>query len=1084
MTLNQDAIQTSRGPRLARPKDSFLPKSASFTYLPVVKESAYTRTTTIPVRIRRDTSSEDLTAPVESADVSPPDSSGWDTPSEDAKGTIEVVDGASARLEVLERSSYAESSSSSEKRRSAGGSSKDVDLEAESDVPDLTPKSFAKRLGRRMSLVGSRTPSRSPTRATSQSRDSVKGSENDLSSPRASRTLFRKADKSNSTTAARPELGQRRSTFGGERTENATSKNSRPSKTFLPKSFSTDKLHSVVESPQEDAIPLPSPRLFNTERNSSSQSLSMPKKRDELWNIFRSLDGDFTKFSSKSTPFKANVIRQSLLPFLRNYADHASNYNLRAEDLDRRVAILNKWWVGLLELMHGKNNQSMSGTDRPTILDALSALMDRPEWRPSPSVYCPLARRRTDDPLRKKSSGSIASAGSEFLAESVLHNVRNLFVQNLTAQMAFVADKMSLRSASASLITFCGKAIAWAFFFCPGVADVLVRMWKIEPGSLKRVLQTNDISKFDNLADTAADIGSAFPPAIRTLAFNSFTKMIRALREPAEMPPGSTSFEMYGFWHDRWLGRESDMFFVFVKHFFILSHEYLPVGADQKQKMASPCMLLVQAQVLSNLDSTINRDVSSSNENNGGPSPTFDDFLGGPDAVVSSLPILPPNASRIMSENRLIMLIRDFLSDRVADHSDARQLFAVSFCSLLTACASGTSSFNQAACYTLCDFLEEAFVILTRYEQSPACPGPVIDTNFWTEVFRLMLGSHNTVTEIRVFAFMYTTWTQLCFNQQRKQSFCIDLLLSQDLFEHGFTHWCPMVRAYYMRLLCWRMARHDENADELDNQILTKLMERLRTIWSYQLYERGNAEAKGITPRSTAPCNPAPGRRFIVVRTDTQVVPGGSFMAFNGIVPPTPAGPATRESRPTTTTSEVTSEKDAETGLRGFLRGIMGGQRKRSQSRDRRSVSGSRSPAKGQDDSANRPRDRQSLSRASSQPPAYRNYCFKFSLEVSTRVNGRNVAPSQMRLAPPKLPLAAMKYIQEQEPEVPTITPEAPSGSVNVQYIGRALAEWTVIVNECQGFFDRRKQEGIPSDKEVETPTLAVEVFKRTAREQ
>ena len=54
-----------------------------------------------------------------------------------------------------------------------------------------------------------------------------------------------------------------------------------------------------------------------------------------------------SRFQSKSISLKANVIRTSLIPFLNRHHLHASCKNLRPEDLDRRVNILNKWWIGL-----------------------------------------------------------------------------------------------------------------------------------------------------------------------------------------------------------------------------------------------------------------------------------------------------------------------------------------------------------------------------------------------------------------------------------------------------------------------------------------------------------------------------------------------------------------------------------------------------------------------------------------------------------------------------------------------------------------------------------------------------------------
>lgn len=47
------------------------------------------------------------------------------------------------------------------------------------------------------------------------------------------------------------------------------------------------------------------------------------------------------------------------------------------------------------------------------------------------------------------------------------------------------------------------------------------------------------------------------------------------------------------------------------------------------------------------------------------------------------------------------------------------------------------------------------------------------------------------------------------------------------------------------------------------------------------------------------------------------------------------------------------------------------------------------------------------------------------------------------------------------------------------KYVGRALAEWSLVVGECDGFFARRRDEGVPNDRLVETPTLGVENFKK-----
>jgi hypothetical protein len=46
------------------------------------------------------------------------------------------------------------------------------------------------------------------------------------------------------------------------------------------------------------------------------------------------------------------------------------------------------------------------------------------------------------------------------------------------------------------------------------------------------------------------------------------------------------------------------------------------------------------------------------------------------------------------------------------------------------------------------------------------------------------------------------------------------------------------------------------------------------------------------------------------------------------------------------------------------------------------------------------------------------------------------------------------------------------------RYAGRALVEWAQVMHECHSFYTRRKQEGVPKDSLVETPTLGVENFR------
>ena len=111
-------------------------------------------------------------------------------------------------------------------------------------------------------------------------------------------------------------------------------------------------------------------------------------------------------------------------------------------------------------------------------------------------------------------------------------------------------------------------------------------------------------------------------------------------------------------------------------------------------------------------------------------------------------------------------------------------------------------------------------------------------------------------------------------------------------------------------------------------------------------------------------------------------------------------------------------------------------------------------------------------------PLTHRSYSFRFSLEW---VDKRFGTYQNMRLQPPRLPLPAQALLQQRSINIDAVSPSRPTGAAvtSSTYAGRALAEWTFVSHECQNFFDRRKNEGVPTNRQVETPTLNVEAFRR-----
>lgn len=109
----------------------------------------------------------------------------------------------------------------------------------------------------------------------------------------------------------------------------------------------------------------------------------------------------------------------------------------------------------------------------------------------------------------------------------------------------------------------------------------------------------------------------------------------------------------------------------------------------------------------------------------------------------------------------------------------------------------------------------------------------------------------------------------------------------------------------------------------------------------------------------------------------------------------------------------------------------------------------------------------------------YNSHSFKFSLEW---IDKENTVPEKEReFEPPRLPVAAQMFLYTLHDEAPMYSPCKPVGDAvgPSKYVGRALAEWSDIVTECQNFFEKRRNEGVPTSFKVETPTLGFESFRK-----
>lgn len=331
--------------RNSEQRNADLPRSCSYTFVPsLAPNQDYNRKRPVPITIKGSFSEDDLIAQGgESLDISPPESSGWTTPNDDQKTHADSAHDLVAELHKSPKISIARCAPNSDDdavapyadpyfkdgSSSGGDSAKGLPDAAVTAAPAaptastdrLQTSSFAKRLSRKLSYSPTASSSRSPSpskrkswiRPDDSSKDAAPTPPAVGSLPAASRrkTVLRKREsvcESGETKPkeTRPGLLSRRSTMLRRKSHKAPKGSeepavraslemakSAPAVPQLPKSFSTDRL--PYSQGQHDR-PMPVPRLVSGEKIASLGPLSLPRKRDELWSVFRSLDGDYTKY--------------------------------------------------------------------------------------------------------------------------------------------------------------------------------------------------------------------------------------------------------------------------------------------------------------------------------------------------------------------------------------------------------------------------------------------------------------------------------------------------------------------------------------------------------------------------------------------------------------------------------------------------------------------------------------------------------------------------------------------------------------------------------------------------------------------
>ncbi|EPS44341.1 hypothetical protein H072_1667 [Dactylellina haptotyla CBS 200.50] len=858
--------------------------------------------------------------------------------------------------------------------------------------------------------------------------------------------------------------------------------------------------------------------LSSSHRSSSSISLSsvgntIPRK-DELWLGFKTLESDYSKFNCKSILQRTHILRCTLIPFLRKFDGITSSVPIDINELDRRIRTLNKWWILLLASLRANGANMVPLQDRSTYLEGVTGVMSRPEWRAAPSSLAPLSTR---NPSPSNSCSSLSSASSTISYEkSLQHDMKVMYTTSLLDTLAFTLDGLSEQQCGA-LVHFAGKVIAYAFFFVNGVSEMLIGLLGLKAPQLRKVLNEYGIGRGMDLQAVAEGVIGEFPHALHSVGFTTMSAALPRLKKPGNYMVATSNIDWKGPWIPRWTGRETDLFFVFVKHYHLLLAEYLPFGITATARLCAPGFLFIQAQLLSLLETAIHRGPPHLLPQENAPSNvTFDDIVG---AHVVNGNAMQPAPSKTMyrplMDQRIFSLLKDITMDK--NFNDAmRDVFATAFANLLKSLAKNTKIVEHSACVSLCDLLEEGIPALYQFEKQSENGAKYIDWPFWMDVSKQMIKNENSMTELRLFSFIFVVWDLIAEDPERKRSICLDWLLADDMWQRFFSHWCPMVRAFYMRLVCWRVGRlggHGSDREisytadgveistaSCDQEIFDKLMTRLHEAHGAFVYMRDESDRTSSVRPSVAPCPPAPNRKLSILRVETQPGFGRPFSLDKMVQPQAEAAKPAPDPKATQLESNGTIQENGGSTIKrkwSLLRNFLGAAEALKPDPTPTPVVQPKASLAPQQSSRGSAGSAYIPPRASSGREAWHGtkvpygaafmnrtrMQFKFVLEFSDRPPHARKGKGSMVPRLPRLTQDWLESIGEGKESSPPAEPTtlSPSGPVprNWKYYGRALAEWTLVVDEIDNFVERRKNEGIRDFRDTEIPILSVDSLRK-----
>lgn len=389
----------------------------------------------------------------------------------------------------------------------------------------------------------------------------------------------------------------------------------------------------------------------------------------------------------------------------------------------------------------------------------------------------------------------------------------------------YAIGELNKKGVYQNTLIFSGRLLAVAFFRIEGVASKLLRALPVNRFALERV--ANEAQWNDRQPVEWEKFKGQFSTWLHDFCFEDARSYLKMLDSQSGQTEEDDRFlvrqehvevEMSGNWLRRWQSDDSELFFSFCRSYHrqlagaFASQQQKNAGADveldRQLFFGGPGFAHLATCIHQKCLSLVHRDILSvttlSSQKNFNPGETANVLSGS----TAGKPRHLEAANR-----RCTAIVVDIV--RTSSATTRTSMFAAMLGIHVKCLVKRTSLYDVQGVFCLLDWLDG---VLSHMENAEMVVADFVDIDFLLQtVWLLLKDADHALALMRTIAFCYSNFAVLTDTQKHRERFFEDILLNPAIFQKLFLSWSFTIRAYFLHLLVFRLARINDFSNPDDD---------------------------------------------------------------------------------------------------------------------------------------------------------------------------------------------------------------------------------------------------------------------------